>query len=192
MSGKPNDFGREVRDTVVKSGLTGVAVTVLAVTAFSPAGFGGLIGTSLASGLGLDTNANATTPTDDPYAGLPPFPAPLSQMELETIRSQLARTTASLEITRAATEERIEHIRSIALTPGAVTFAPMRTSANVGGGLRLTTTEPEAVTPASAPAPAPVEAAMTPVSYAPNSTAAVEYRDPNLELAELLLAHETF
>src|SRR5262245_31268680 len=111
MSDKPADYGREVRDTVVKSSLTGVAVTVLAVTAFSPAGFGGIIGTSLASGFGADTNANANT--DDPYAGLPPFSAPLSQMELETIRSQLARTTASLEITRAATEERIEHIRSI-------------------------------------------------------------------------------
>mgnify|MGYP000865863612 CR=1 FL=1 len=42
-------FEREVRDTVVKSGLTGVAATVLAVTIFSPAGFGGMIGTSLAS-----------------------------------------------------------------------------------------------------------------------------------------------
>ena len=50
-------FEREVRDTVVKSGLTGVAATVLAVTIFSPAGFGGMIGTSLASSFGNDASA---------------------------------------------------------------------------------------------------------------------------------------
>jgi hypothetical protein len=101
MSDKPTDFGREVRDTVVKSGLGGVAATVLAVTIFSPAGFGGLIGTSLASGFGGDSNASSA---EDPYANLPAFPAPLSSTELENIRSELARTTASLEITRAATD----------------------------------------------------------------------------------------
>lgn len=178
MSDKPADYGREVRDTVVKSGLTGVAATVLAVTIFSPAGFGGLIGTSLASGLGLDPNAAAAD--DNPYASLPAFPSPLSQDELNAIHSQLARTTASLEITRAATDAKIEYIRSIALTDDAVTFQPMR-SAQVGDGLRLTLSEP-----APLPAVEPVEVEMIPASY---SSAAVntEYRDANLELAELLL-----
>jgi len=190
MSQKPVDYGQEVRDTVVKSSLTGVAATVLAVTIFSPAGFGGMIGTSLASGFGLDsTSASA----DDPYANLPPYPAPLSADELSTIRSQLARTTASLEITRAATEAKIEHIRRIALSPGAVTFAPMPQTAEVGGGLRLTMSEPQfaaPVAPVAAAAPAPVEVTVTPVSYGGSQPSA--YRDPHLELADLLLAHETF
>ena len=49
MSDKPTDYSREVRDTVVKSGLTGVAATVLAVTIFSPAGFGGYLGARFAA-----------------------------------------------------------------------------------------------------------------------------------------------
>lgn len=186
MSDKPADYSREVRETVVKSSLTGVAATVLAVTIFSPAGLGGMIGTSLASSFGGDSNAQSA---DDPYASLPAFPAPLSQIELDNIRSQLARTTASLEITRAATEERIEHIRAIALTEGAVTFTPMPPQrTQVAEGLRLTTTEPAAFA-----APAPVEAAFTPVSYTTGGIDAnAAYRDPHLELADLLLAHENF
>ncbi len=197
MSQKPADYGREVRDTVVKSGLTGVAATVLAVTIFSPAGFGGLVGTSLASGFGIDPNAASA---DDPYANLPPFPAPLSQDELSDIRGELARTTASLEITRAATEAKIEHIRRIALTSGAVTFAPLPQTASVNPSLRLTLSEPatyEAPVPArvqeprvAAAAPA-AEVTSTPVSYGGNVNTDT-YRDPHLELAELLLAHETF
>jgi len=178
MSDKPADYGREVRDTVVKSGLTGVAATVLAVTIFSPAGFGGMIGTSLASGFGGDANA---TSTEDPYASLPAFPAPLSAVELETIRSQLARTTASLEITRAATEDRIEHIRSIALTNGAVTFTPMPATAQVGAGLRPTTSMDEAFAPS-------IQVSTTAVSYISADAEPVQYVDPHLELAELLLA----
>ncbi len=185
MSDRPVDYGREVRDTIVKSSLTGVAATVLAVTIFSPAGFGGMIGTSLASGLGVaDPSASAE---DDPYARLPAYPSPLSQDELSNIRGELARTTASLEITRAATEAKIDHIRAIALTQGAATVTPMpRQTARVGEGLRLTMSEP-----ASAPAPAPVQVTATPVSYtAPPAVAT--YRDPHLELADLLLAHENF
>jgi hypothetical protein len=182
MSDKSATYGRECRETIVKSGLTGVAATVLAVTVFSPAGFGGMIGTSLASGFGADSNAmNA----DDPYANLPAFPAPLSQIELENIRSELARTTASLEITRAATEARIEHIRSIALTEGVVTFAPVQ-SARVGEGLRLTTSEPD---PFVAATPT-IEVEPIRVLYAEETISA--YRDPHLELADLLLAHETY
>lgn len=176
MSDKPADYGQEVRDTIVKSGLTGVAATVLAVTIFSPAGFGGFIGTSLASGFGLDPNASAA---DDPYASLPAFPSPLTPTELDTIRGQLARTTASLEITRAATEERIEHIRAIALTDRGASFAPAPQVVEAPA-LRLTTTEPVDE--------APVEGYVTTVSYAVGGT--IETPDRDLELAELLLAHD--
>lgn len=191
MSDKPADYGREVRDTVVKSSLTGVAATVLAVTVFSPAGFGGLIGTSLASGFGIDSNASQA---DDPYASLPPYPSPLTTEELADIQDQLARTTVSLEITRAATEAKIEYIRSIAVSGDLVTFPAMPQTAHVGAGLRLRTSEPEtfaAAAPASARVEAaPVAAEATPVSY--GSADPSNYRDPYLELADLLLAHETF
>lgn len=177
MSDKPTDFGREVRDTVVKSGLTGVAATVLAVTIFSPAGFGGLIGTSLASGFGGDANASAT---EDPYASLPAFPAPLTAVELDNIRSDLARTTASLEITRAATDGKIEYVRSIASSGGAVTFAPMPATSPVGAGLRPTTSNEVAF--------APVAVSTTAVGYMTNEAGNVQYVDPHLELADLLLS----
>jgi hypothetical protein len=181
MSGQKADFGREVRDTVLKSGFTGVAATVLAVTVFSPAGFGGLIGTSLASGLGLDPNSSSA---DDPYARLPAYPAPLTDQELDDIRSQLARTAASLEITRAATEAKIEHMRSIALTDGVVTFAALPHE-QPDAELRLAASEPLAL---AAP-----ERVATPVSYVSDGAAeAAQHRDPHLELAALLLAHETF
>ncbi|HET9232170.1 MAG TPA: hypothetical protein VFO00_12845 [Vitreimonas sp.] len=191
MTEKPADYGREVRDTVVKSGLTGVAATVLAVTFFSPAGFGGMIGTSLASGFGLDTT-NATA--DDPYASLPPYPAPLTAQELSDIHNRLAQTTASLEITRAATEAKIEHIRSLAVSGDLVTFTPTRHAQ--ADGLRLRTSEPQI---AAAPAPlTPVvsttlpalEVTATPISFAGGVDPS--YRDPHLELADLLLADETF
>jgi hypothetical protein len=192
MADRPVDYGREVRDTVVKSGLTGVAATVLAVTIFSPAGFGGLIGTSVASSFG--GNPNGTAASDDPYASLPAFPAPLSQEELSNIRGQLARTTASLEITRAATEAKIEHIRSIALSSGAVTFTPMPAQhAQLGGAaLRGTLSETAAfAAPAAVAAPAPTAVAATPISYSAGAPS-TDYRDPHLELADLLLAHEQF
>jgi hypothetical protein len=191
MTEKPVDYGREVRDTVVKSGLTGVAATVLAVTFFSPAGFGGMIGTSLASGFGLDTtNASA----EDPYASLPPYPAPLTAQELSDIHNRLAQTTASLEITRAATEAKIEHIRSLAVSGDLVTFTPTR-HAQVEG-LRLRTSEPQI---AAAPAPMtpvvsttlpPLAVTATPISFAGGVDPS--YRDPHLELADLLLADETY
>jgi len=186
MTNKPADYGRDVRDTVVKSGLTGVAATVLAVTIFSPAGFGGIIGTSLASGFGLDPN---TASADDPYANLPPYPAPLTAQELSDIHNRLAQTTASLEITRAATEAKIEYVRSIALSGDAVTFAPMRT-AQAADGLRLRTSDVDSFAAAAPAQHAPVEAAVTPASYAGGVDPS--YRDPHLELADLLLAHETF
>ncbi len=126
MSDQETDYGREVRDTIVKSSLTGVAATVLAVAAFSPAGLGGMIGTSVASGAG----ANSAVTEDDPYAKLPPFPAPLTNEEISDIRGQLASTAAALEMTREATEARIEHMRTLTVAP-AVVAAPMAVHAPV-------------------------------------------------------------
>lgn len=176
MSDKPVDYGRDVRDTVVKSTLTGFAATALVITVFSPAGFNGFVGTSLASGFGSGDSISA----DDPHASLPAFPAPFSANELDAVRSQLARTTASLEITRAATDDRIEQIRSIAMSNGVATFAPMPAVAQVGAGLRATTSNEVAFA-------APIEVSTTAVSYLSADTTS-HYVDPHLELAELLLA----
>lgn len=177
-------FGDEARDTIIKSGLTGVAATMLAVTIFSPAGFGGMIGTSLALGGNTSTTASAA---EDPYALLPAYPAPLSAQELDAIQVQLAQSAASLEFTRAATDERIERMRSLAVDAGElVTFESTRTAqAAPREDLRLTLSEPVATL---APMPAPIEAMA--ISYAGSAfDGSVPYRDPHLELAELFLAH---
>jgi hypothetical protein len=195
MAGQPSDYGREVRDVVVKSGLTGVAASILAVAAFSPAGFGGMIGASLASGFGLDSNASAA---DNPYANLPAYPAPLTQAELSQIRGQLVSTAAQLEITRAATDAKIEHVRSLALSDGMVTFTP---APRAQAELRLSLSEPSSFAAAAAGEapveayviePAAVEATASPISYSGSGDyeASAPYRDPHLELADLLLAHE--
>src|SRR5262249_23900288 len=47
------DHNAETRDVIIKSGLSGVAATVLVVTMCSPGVLGGMIGTSLASSLGF-------------------------------------------------------------------------------------------------------------------------------------------
>lgn len=179
-------YSDQVRDTVVKSSLTGVAATVLAVTIFSPAGFGGMIGISLASGFG---GANDTAATDA-YSVLPAYPAPLSGEELNAIQTQLAQTSVSLEITRAATDARVEQLRSMADGGELVTFEPVQTASvqPQREDLRLSLTEPVA---AIAPLPAAVQA--TPISYGGSTVdMSAPYRDPHLELAELFLAHESF
>lgn len=195
MAGQPSNFEREVRDTIFKSSLTGIAAAALTVTFVSPQGFGGMIGQSLASNFGFDATADAA---DNPYANLPAYPAPLSQQELSQIRGQLASTTASLEITRAATDDKIEHVRQLAMGDGLVTFTPSRAApvpAAPEATLRLSLSE--TTTFAEAPVEAyvfeaPAEAAIvSPVSYSgPGYDASVPYRDPHLELADLLLAHE--
>lgn len=170
MAKKHADAGAEIRDTVVKSSLTGVAASVIAVTLASPAGFGGVIGTSIASSFGADTSAS----TDEVYGSLPAFPSPLTQTELSDIRGQLARTTASLEITRAATDDRIERIRSIAMSEGLTSFAPMQEAARPSMSVQ-----------------SPAAAALAPVVATPSaSVLQPEGRDVNMELAALLLAHE--
>jgi hypothetical protein len=196
MAGQASNYEREVRDTIIKSGLTGIAAAALTVTFISPQGFGGMIGQSLASSFGFDSTATAA---DNPYANLPAYPAPLSQQELSEIRGQLASTTASLELTRAATDEKIEHVRSLAMSDGLVTFTPSRAPVRVEAPepvLRLALSEPSTFVEAPVEAyviEAPVEVTAAPVSYSgPSYEQSVPYRDPHLELADLLLAHENF
>lgn len=172
-------YEREALETVVKSSLTGVAATVFAVTLVSPAGLGGFVGTSLAAGLGGDSNV---APADDPYANLPAFPTPLTAEELTQIRGQLARTTASLEITRAATEARIERIRAIAMTEEA-SFAPVPDEYAMADASRGVVVE-------SAPAPV-LHPGLVPVDYTGGGSAQ-EYRASHLDLADMMFAHETF
>jgi hypothetical protein len=196
MAGQLSDRDREVRDTVLKSSFTGVAATVIAVTAFSPAGFGDWIGASLASNLRVGASANAA---DNPYVDLPPFLAPLTQAELNDIRSQLAAAEASLSLSRSTTDTNIERVRALALTDGVVSFTPTRRVAPPGPDIAVRMAYNQSVSYEEAPvesyvSAAPVEARVTPVSYAgaPNYEGSLAERDPNLELAELLLAHERF
>lgn len=196
MAGQPSNYEREVRDTIVKSGLTGVAAAAIAVTFIAPQGFGGMIGQSLASGFGFDSTADAA---DNPYANLPAYPAPLSQQELSQIRGQLASTSASLAITRAATDDKIEHVRQLAMGDDLVTFTPSRAApvpSAPEASLRLSLSEPATFAEAPVEAyviDAPAEMTATPVSYSGGGyDASVPYRDPHLELADLLLAHENF
>ena len=190
MSEQAGGFEREVRDIIVRSGLTGVAATVLAVTIFSPAGLGGMIGTSLASGAGHDPSGSA----DNPYANLPAYPSPLTPQEISNIRGTLASTAAAMEFTRAATDAKIEHVRALAMVDGAVTFTPMPTS-----NVPYLAAAPTSATPMarqraelSPPAAAPVEEAPIPVrvSYANGAPELVPVQVSHTDLADLLFAHE--
>lgn len=182
-------YSDEARDVVMKSGLTGVAATVMAVAAMSPAGFGGVIGTS--SAFGFDDSAGNSTAHVDPYSVLPAFPAPLSANELDAIQTQLARSTVSMELTRAATDERIERLRTLAMGEGVATAAPMQMAAAAPARpreeLRLTLSEPVSATATIEP----IE--ITPISYGGGDVDRVDpYRDRHAELASLLLADDTF
>lgn len=192
-----SEFEREVKDTVVRSGLTGVAATVLAVTICSPAGLGGLVGTSLASGAGGDPNGTAA---NNPLAHLPAYPTPLTTEEVEAIRGEIASTSASMAITRAATNPRIERVRSLAMADGLVSFSNVST-ARVAEAMpapvlpQIAEATPPATSvaaPVVAARAAPAVIASTPVSYV-----SVEGGDKfgqseftHLEFAELLLADE--
>ncbi|MGD9967852.1 MAG: hypothetical protein AB7T59_15125 [Hyphomonadaceae bacterium] len=199
MVGQPSTYGREVRDTILKSSFGGVAATAIAIITFSPAGFGDWIGASLASSMG---SAPSSDEAVNPYVTLPPFAAPFTQAELDAVRAELAATEASLALLRGATDHKIERVRALALSDGLVTFAPVRgpSAPTSQPGLRLTLSEPAAFATSMMEAPveayvvesAPVEATVTPASYAGGFDTSVPYRDPHLELADLLLAHETF
>jgi hypothetical protein len=193
MAGQVSNYQREVRDTILKSGLSGVAATALAITFFSPAGFGDWVGATFASSFGYDSTASDA---DNPYANLPAFPTPLSEAELSSIRGQLGSAQASLELTRAADEAKIEHFRSLELNDSVVTFtpAPRRAAVTPDASLRLTLSEPASITN-EAPVESyvmepPAEASIQPASYSSGYDVATPYRDPHLELADLLLAHE--
>ena len=193
-------FEREVRDTVVKSGFTGVAATAIAIVAFSPAGFGDWVGASVASTFGVDTTASAE---DNAYASLPAYPAPMTRDEVNAIHSQLASSEASMTLIREATDDRIEQVRTVSLGNGVPLIARHAAPAPASD-LRLSLSEPVSY---SAPVDeAPVEsyvavtgpeAALVPASYTAavgggGFDASVPYRDPHLELADLLLMHESF
>jgi hypothetical protein len=180
MAEDNSPFEREVRDTIVKSSFTGVAATAMAIVAFSPAGFGDWIGASVASSFGVDSTALAD---DNAYAVLPAYPTPMTRDEVNAIHAQLASSEASMTLVRAATNEKIEQVRTIALgdeLPMLVGQAPAE-DAPVESYVAVTGPE----------------AAILPVSYTAavgggGFDASVPYRDPHLELADLLLAHETF
>lgn len=195
------DYGREVRGTIVKSSLTGVGITVLAVAALSPAGFGGMIGTSVASALG----EHNTTTSADPYANLPPYPSLLSQSEISDIRGQIAATTAAMEITRAATEDKIEFVHDLAMHPGALSVAPMthfakadvaphetrtaQAAAPAAPAAPATSVTAAAAAPSSATQVATVTPAVAQIAAAPIAPISFDTTasDPHLELATLLL-----
>lgn len=153
----------EIR-TIVTYSLVGVASSVVAVVLASPAGLGGVVGTSIASSFG--SNA-ATAAEENVYARLPPFPAPVSQTELNNIRASLAVTAAAIDTAQVATDDQIERVRSIAASDGAL--APPQEQG------------PIEVTPSQAADSflVPSRAVLEP-----------EAADANLELAALLLAHE--
>lgn len=113
---KPKSAAAEVRDTVLKSGFTGVAATVLAVAISSPAGIGGMIGTSLASNFALE-------PTEGEGAvSFASTPVPLTEVELVDIRSRLAASIASVDAIRAATDAEIEQLRLLASDENMLSF----------------------------------------------------------------------
>ncbi|MEQ1808395.1 MAG: hypothetical protein ABL889_00615 [Terricaulis sp.] len=202
MSEDHSRFEREVRDTVIKSGMTGIAATAIAISVFSPAGFGDWIGASVASSFGIDSTASAE---DNAYANLPAYPTPMTRDELNDIQSQLAAGEASMAIIRAATDGNIEQVRSIATGSGLVASVRPVVAALPEANLRLSLSEPVSY---AASDEAPVEAYVTEAAVAQNASysaaavsaapggsgfdTSVPYRDPHLELADLLLAHESF
>jgi hypothetical protein len=205
----PVNHAREMRDTVIKSGLSGVAATVLAVTVWSPAGLGGMIGTSLASG------TDSTSTTANTVGRLAPFPAPITEVELRDIQAKLRDSQASLRTLRAATNDEIAHIRAIARRSGLA--ASMGLRGPIGSGMDVTDAliapaplvapapiVAQSAAPEAAPAETVAAAALSPITVSYDAPAAQrggavvtyiggdEYNDapdPNMELASLLLAY---
>lgn len=203
----PVSHAREMRDTIVKSGLSGVAATVLAVTIWSPAGLGGMIGTSVASG------SDSNSATSNTVGRLAPFPAPITEVELADIQAKLRDSLISLRTLRRSTNDEIAHIRAIAKREGVA--APMGLRGHIGAGMdvdalvapaplvapSIVARAPEAEPVAE---PAIVASALAPVAVSYDAPAAQlgggavvtyiggdEYNsapDPNMELASLLLA----
>lgn len=192
MGRELSPYEREVRDTVLKSAFGGVAVTALAVTFFSPAGFGGPIGNGVASSLGLDTHAQAA---EDPRASLAPYVAPLTQQEIATIRGQIASSSAIVDSNRASTDARLERIRTLAMTDDVVSFAPAPRVAQIAPAddIRLTFSQPASYQDAPVEAYVAASAVAEPISYvSTNASAVMAPHDRDLELADLLLAPELY
>lgn len=209
MAGEQSPFEREVRDTVIKSSVTGIAATAVAIVAFSPAGFGDWVGASVASSFGVDSTASAD---DNLHAVLPAYPAPMTRAELSEIQSQLAEGEASMAIIRASTDDNIEQVRSIAMGDGLTPTVRPVVAAAPEANLRLALSEPvtyemsdeapveayvveTAITQNASYSPAAARVTPAPaVDAAPGGAydGSVPYRDPHLELADLLLAHESF
>jgi hypothetical protein len=103
----------EIRETVVKSGLSGVAATFVAVTVCSPAGLGGFIGTGVANGLGGELSTNTLRARDNGLA-FPEVRTPLSAADLTDIRTRLRDSASALDRVRRDTDDAIEMLREIA------------------------------------------------------------------------------
>ena len=103
----------EARETIVKSGLSGVAATFVAVTVCSPAGLGGFIGTGVASGLGGELSPSTLRARDNGLA-FPEVRTPLSAADLTDIRTRLRDSANALDRARHDTDSAIEMLREIA------------------------------------------------------------------------------
>lgn len=158
------DGDAEFRDVVLKSGFSGVAATVLVVAMCSPAGLGGMIGTSVASSLGF----GAKTGPDANATNFANTPAPLTSAELTTIHERLASSAAQIDNIRAATDSEIQYMREIASSSHIALATPVTTMpAHVTQVAADRVAHPSSVASASAPA-----------------------YDPHLELAALLLPEQ--
>lgn len=108
-----SNYEREQRSVVIRSSLTGVAATVVAVTMCSSAGLAGFVGNSAADSLDGAMSPDALSARD----GGPAFPemrVPLSSAELAEIRSRLQSSGAELDHVRENTDAAIEMLRVIA------------------------------------------------------------------------------
>lgn len=103
--------------TILKSGFSGAFMTVLAVALGSPAGLGGMIGSSFASVDGRDPVST------DEGSPLPRAPQPLTELEITAIQDQLAGSVAALESAHVATDAKIDHLRAIAQGGNMMSFA---------------------------------------------------------------------
>lgn len=110
--------------TIVKSGLTGVAMTVFAVAMGSEAGLGGMIGESIASGDARDPLAATSVSF--------PVPAQLTDAELVAIEGKLAGSIEAMEAVRISTDAKIAHLEMLAREAelGLRPFAPADHDAN--------------------------------------------------------------
>ena len=189
-------FKDDTRETIVKSGLSGVAATVLAVTIWSPAGLGGMIGTSIAADHVPDSTAAA-----DAVAGLAAYPVPLTSAELVDIRARLDDSEEILDASRTLTDGDIRNIRSIASRgmpsnpgPSDEIIAPRLAQAAPAPVAPMRIAEahqsPISIDPVSEQATLLPMSAPVDEQTAATSGGGEDYaqRDSHMELAELLLA----